>query len=740
MCDNFEENEFPIFTNNLKVEINRKKVDEEFTVFQIGTSESFFKNNVLDISSEKFKAQSTAYYRNNRWFALFKKNSISLNEFKEEVLLKDESAIVNPVGLFGQDAGAKDGITDVELAQLLVNSLKNRNNELFAYNNITGSLYYSFDTKPGAKSFDFLKLRFFLPRQDSDTIALEAKTETFSEVSALKKYNKAKAEPNYVFDDETGEFRKRIHSDYGAHCRFFDKGALTRKGARRKFLDFSSNENFLKSKSGIIATFFEDVRENLSDYIEISQIPFTRYNSYDKPLDDYENKQYKSILQNRGVCVVDTVDTTESKWMRDKICNFLKEKYELQNISNCRELGKHIIEIIHDKESDFYASKGEFENPFLFEDMNKPQDQHNLYTEKDIIQHITVENSAAKVGDDTAIKDVMQNIVQELLIKGDLYDKHISLVNWNEPREWTFVRCGTGKWNNQKQCQNYIYYRMKLSCEGNITIDSMPSTVFPEGDWEIIDRIFRTYNHNNKVSPIDCIVYDNINNINVIYRTKQFTLPDVKSLSELIKLTDGKNTIDKNDLKAYIKEYRKTFSLTSSQVSAFDIINKNIENCSDREISFSKIREKTGNDGKKRFIKPKTISDFIQWLREKTDKEGHPVLLHGQFKSRDNLCRHFNSLLGVKSTELDGSFKYFVGKKKEALQTSLNCSCVIRDVIPWNQDGENPGGKILFDELAHMLTVEFVRNGQYTVLPFPVKYLNEYIRFCEKDDSFEEDS
>lgn len=739
MYDNFEEKEFPIFTNNLKVKINRKNVDNEFTVFQIGTSEPSFKNNVLDISSEKFKAQSTAYYRKNRWFALFKKGLVSLNDFKEEVQSKDDSAIVNVVDLFGQDAEAKNCIKDVELAQLLVNSLKNRNNELFAYNNITGSLYYSFDTKPGAKSFDFLKLRFFLPRPDADTIALAANTETFSEVNALKKYNKAKAEPNYVFDDETGEFRRKIHADYGVHCRYFDKGALTRKGARRKFLDFSSNENFLKSKSGIIATFFADVRENLSDYIEISQIPFTRYNSYDKPLNDYENKQYKSILQNRGVCVVDTVNSTEAERMRGKICDFIKKNYEIADISNCRELGKYIIEIIHDKESDYYASKDEFENPCLFAEMNKPQDQHNLYTEKDIIQHITVENSAAKVGDDTAIKDVMQNIVQELLIKGDLYDKHVSLVNWNEPREWTFVRCGTGKWNNQKQCYNYIYYRMKLSCEGNITIDSMPSTFFPEGDWEIIDRIFREYNNKNKISPIDCIVYDNLNNINVIYRTKQFTLPDIKKLSETIKLTDGNNTIDKNLLKAYIEKYRETTPLTPSQEDAFDIINKNIENCPNAEISFSKIREKTEDGEKRRFIRPKTINDFIQWLYEETDKDGCPVLLHGQLKSGENLFRHFNSLLGVKSAELDGSFKYFVGKKKEALKTSLNCSCVIRDVIPWNQDGMNPGGKILFDELAHMLTVEFVRNGQYTVLPFPVKYLNEYIRFCEKDDSFEEE-
>ena len=96
--------------------------------------------------------------------------------------------------------------------------------------------------------------------------------------------------------------------------------------------------------------------------------------------------------------------------------------------------------------------------------------------------------------------------------------------------------------------------------------------------------------------------------------------------------------------------------------------------------------------------------------------------------------RILNSFLGVKSMELDGKFKYFVGKKKEAVQLSLHHPCKIRDVIPWNEYGECPNGKILFDEFAHMLTVEFVRNGQYTIVPFPIKYLREYIKFCEKDE------
>ena len=52
-----KENKFPIFTNNLKVVINRNKVNERFTIFQIGTKNLFFHENVLDLPLEKYKAQ-----------------------------------------------------------------------------------------------------------------------------------------------------------------------------------------------------------------------------------------------------------------------------------------------------------------------------------------------------------------------------------------------------------------------------------------------------------------------------------------------------------------------------------------------------------------------------------------------------------------------------------------------------------------------------------------------------------
>lgn len=738
MANNFVENKFPIYTNNIKVEIKRDKVDEKFVIYQVGTKNLFLKENVLDLPAEQFKAQSVAYYQKTRWFALFNKGSVIFEKFKQEIQTKDDSAIVNEVNLSCKDETSKEGIKDVELAQLLVNSLKNRSSDIFAYNNITGKLYYSPVIKPNAKTIEFLRIRFFMA---SNSTFLEANTETFSEVNALKKYGKHKAEAKFLFDEETGEFRRKLHADLKKGQYFFDQGALSKKGPRKKFLDFLSDKNYKKSKAGIIATFLQDVKENLSDFITIEQIPFMDYKECGQKRVDYENFEYGAFVKNNGICVVNTIpNRTEAKKMQSRMVNFLKSEYGVESVSDNREKGKYIIEIIHDKESGEYATAEDAASPNLFDEFNKPQDQHNLFSASEIIQHITVENSAEKVNSDT-LKDVMHNIVQELIIKGDVVNRQISLVNWNEPKEWTFVKCGKARKNDAKQCNCFHYYKMKICTDGKLNFDVFDNREYPENEeWNVLDRVFEFYNRGfkNQSSGIECIVYNDINNINVIYKTKQFTLPNVEELSKTLSLSDSENKIEKNRLEKYLDDFIELHeNLTDKQQIELNDLRKNIHNAFDKELSYQAILNMKDSEGKKHsLIKKKIISDFVYWLYDVSSEEGNPILLHGQMKSGDNLYKNFNSFLGIKSITIDDQFKYFVGKKKEALQSDLSTSCVIRDVIPWNKNGENKGGPVFFDELEHMLSVEFVRNGQYTVTPFPMKYLNEYVRFCEKDEDF----
>ena len=63
---------------------------------------------------------------------------------------------------------------------------------------------------------------------------------------------------------------------------------------------------------------------------------------------------------------------------------------------------------------------------------------------------------------------------------------------------------------------------------------------------------------------------------------------------------------------------------------------------------------------------------------------------------------------------------YFVGPKRSNLKTSVHNACVIRKV--YSDDAILEPNK-----LFPLMTVEFVRNEHYTVIPFPFKYIREYV-------------
>lgn len=758
MIDNFPEQEFPIFTNNLDVKLNRINIEKDFSIFKITTPNNAYKTNVLDLPAEQFKARSVFYDYGNRWFIMFKKNIVSINELRTEICKLNVDSIVKNVNLSNPDKNSSESILDYELAQLLVNSLQNGQSDFFEYNNITGKLFYNPEQFTNTETFKLLQLRFYLPNKNKpNKMALEANGVTFSDYNKLKELNVKNINPNYVLDTKTNQLRKRIHKDYGTHCLFCDNKALQRKGSHiTKFLNLDNDySKFLSSKCGMISTFFADVKEKLHDYIEIEQVPIFKYVDNNQKILNYENKDYAAFISKYGLCLVNEAKETftESSNKIELIKNELrKEPFQLKEFYDNRQSGKLIIEMIHEKDSDYYAKKEDIESPSLFPEFNKPKDQHNLYTSEEVIQHVTVENfdiqDPSKEGlsqkqidlIESNNKAMIKNIIQELMIKQDLHDKKINTVNWKESKKWNFVICGTGKekWVENKKVYTYMFYKMTVNEDGTFAIESKSSNIFPEDEeWQSIFAIFQMYNK-QKFSNVECIIYSDLDNINVIYKTKQFTLPNINELSSRLLLANSNTPINKNLLIDSIQEFKTFFPISESLNKAFSIMISNINKNNETEIKNSDLRLYEKN-GKKLSIKPKTIRPFIEYFYNKTNELGIPILLHAEQKTETNKKIFFNSLIGVKSTVLDGTFKYFVGKKENGIKQSVATSCVIRDVIPWNHDMPDSNGTILFNEFSHMLTVEFVRNGQYTVSPFPVKYLKEYVRFVEKDDNLIEE-
>ena len=65
---------------------------------------------------------------------------------------------------------------------------------------------------------------------------------------------------------------------------------------------------------------------------------------------------------------------------------------------------------------------------------------------------------------------------------------------------------------------------------------------------------------------------------------------------------------------------------------------------------------------------------------------------------------------------------YYVGVIGKGMKSTLETAANVREIISWENS------EIFFDEIIELMAVPFVRHDQTTVLPFPFKYLREWIK------------
>ena len=60
------------------------------------------------------------------------------------------------------------------------------------------------------------------------------------------------------------------------------------------------------------------------------------------------------------------------------------------------------------------------------------------------------------------------------------------------------------------------------------------------------------------------------------------------------------------------------------------------------------------------------------------------------------------------------------------MKTNIQRASVIRRIEGYN------GTSVEFEQLLPLMNVSFVHNGQLTVVPFPFKYLREYLKITNR--------
>ncbi len=109
-----------------------------------------------------------------------------------------------------------------------------------------------------------------------------------------------------------------------------------------------------------------------------------------------------------------------------------------------------------------------------------------------------------------------------------------------------------------------------------------------------------------------------------------------------------------------------------------------------------------------------------------TFPEAHKIreyLERGDNKFRGKVPREqlFASCLDIKTYEENDKLFYYVGVKGEGMQWTIQRAANIRSVEGYES------ASIDFQKLLPTMSVSFVRNGQLTIVPFPFKYLREYV-------------
>ena len=700
-----------MLTNRINVTYNMENIDADFDIFRVEkANKDYYKYNILDSAVYEFKAVAVQWTFGATALVLFRKGEVTEKQFKESIMKEYEDVKIQKIDLFDSEQCNKCFYYENRLlAQLLINSMRTPKHEAFMYNNLTGKLFYHDqswrhkDKLTGKVSF----IRFLEIVIDPGMyLNLEHKT--------FKRYDR-ESNGLYVIDSKTGEFRKKLKTDTNVST--YKEGSLPHNHFRVDNFDITDITHFRKSKMGVMEQFLRDVNDNLSKYMSIDIVE--REDAQEFDISNLEKKgiserEYGEMLQKKGVVIVDENDSEISKDIVAKLQEELEKYYHVKAAVGNLSGDAYNIRIIHDGE--YYAE-------------NEMHDPHSDNLKGYIVQHITEE--AEHFTNIKGSSPDIKKIVQELIIKGDVRERMISIFDWkrlDSGKDWTFVlrkkiktKFGENvehmNFGNKKAFNYYNYYRLKIDGNGKMEFDAFCDS--NQSETEEWNKICYAYDfvedkHHGVQNHVEGLMYSNIDNIHAILLTREKTLPNISALMDTLIETDAKERVSKEILLKAINDFETEY------IAAGEIISEWKNKLSvETEMITKKSIKKILN------MKSGTASKFNRFLHQK-----YGIWIDGELRKGEfEYLYQIGNLLNIKydyneNDYLDGrAFVYYVGAKGNNKKTKYPNACCMRKVI-------SLGETLEYEEALPLMTVEFVRNSQFTVLPFPFKYLREYIEQC----------
>ena len=550
------------------------------------------------------------------------------------------------------------------LTQLFFNSITNPKDGYFSFNNLTGKLYL---VNIGRVRKGKSGIVFEIPSLEikvNNRMELDMNVRTFTSLALKNQMLGIKLSEMPQYKNFNGSLVRVADEKLELH----EKYVIRKAGGGKnifEFINFTDYDTFVGSKCGILYKFITRFKEKFGDYVSIGfkNTPELTTLKFAKSANDEKNHNIQRFVSENEFCFIDEIRNESSEIFASKFIAGLIDLFPQIKIEKTNESSRSKQNIFLIHNKEYYGGE---------------DDKYGRH--KDIVaHHVTFEDFCSDN------KASVNNLIKELYIKRDLESSRVSIVNWEQfglKDRWIFCK----KFDN-----TYVF--MEIAQDGSFRFRKLQSNILSVDQDQVIIRKYETA---SGVQELEGMIVDENGGIAFIYKSTRFTLPDFLGVGKELEKSAKKLEVSKVDLLGLIRhldvDVNKKECLLSQVENAGNIFTRNqiVEMVKDRNIR-------------------KQLSDLIE------SKTGVPLKVY--LRSKEKVNSLFGSNIHLNYYErADGVTHYYVGEKNEGIRQGFARASLIREIA----------GDVIRDKLVQLMMVDFVRNEQLTVIPFPFKYIREY--------------
>lgn len=682
-----------IKTNRVKLNIHYDHIMRDYDIYKLSIKQneesadgwSVVRKILEPLANHLSPALAVLYRKNGSAYLLFEKGNVDLDEFQSYVNQNGE-------GLFVEKVDLNDHLSmrPNELCQLFFNSLPNMDLSK-KFNNISGKLFYfnqdSFKNDlVTAYQIKVDELDF----NESESVVTISGV-SYNRLSKVIEFNKDKDKEKlkYILQlprfyiDENFIFRQVLQPLKEDQC-FVGKRIDVKKNIYlAKDLDISNLQTFENSKKGMLYRFFKDIEACFKDYIQLVPVDLMDKDILSKFSNTISEEHIEKLFNDLGINLIDNVDDAISKNILEELALKLRDK-GIKNIGFDHDKQFNIV-LIHDAK--YYNN-------------HKMKD---LHTNDSSTQHFTYETCIGKDNNIRINDNVVDKLLNELIVKRDIENGSLSTYQWRWDEPVEFVTKGS-VYNEKSKQYDTKYSVLKVLPGGSLCFHQIGDSSIEK--YKIYEKVL-----NKKDSIYSPEMLISTKNYKVLISdSKMMVMPDLKQLYFRLSRYKKNNEISKVELTRLLKLF------TEDNIGYYEEIQRILENLNKESYQYQEVVRKPNKSDNLPLISLATSfgKEFVKYCREK-----HKIIFNPCLKS--DVVDVFQNIYILNDEKNSKNLYYYVGKK-DCMKFNLNTSCHIRQIRMLEGDFDEDFKNLIFDQLR----VDFVRNKDYTVLPFTRKYINEF--------------